>query len=108
MMLDRRHSEVPMQPADEMLVCVQREWNGWQTAEVLLKDLHNIHWYQPDHAPRPMVHAHVSCSCITNGALPHNCDPAQGPHTLLVCVLKCHSAPSVYEEIARRANQHQS
>jgi hypothetical protein len=94
-----------MQPADEMFVCVQREWNGWQTAEVLLKDLQNIHWFQPDHAPRPMVHGYVSCSCITAGTLPHNCDHTQGPHTLLVCVLKSHSAPSVYAEIARRADQ---
>jgi len=93
-----------MQPTDEMLVCVQREWNGWQTAEVLLRDLQNVHWFQPDRAPRPLVHGYVSCTCITAGQLPHNCDGTAAPHTLLVCVLKCHSAPSVYEEIARRAS----
>ena len=93
-----------MQPADEMPVFVQREWDGWQTAEVQLRDLQNIHWFQPARAPRPLLHGYVSCSSITGGALPHNCDQTKGPHTLLVCVLKCHSAPSVYEEMARRAD----
>ena len=93
-----------MQPAEEMLVCVQREWDGWQTAEVLLRDLQNIHWFRPDRAPRPLVHGYVSCSSITGGTLPHKCDGTEGPHTLLVCVLKCHIAPSVYEEVTRRAD----
>src|SRR5262245_13108017 len=104
-MLERSCSEDAMQATDEMLVCVQREWNGWQTAEVPLKDLQNIHWFQPAHAPRPIVHGYVSCSSITAGALPHNCNNTQGPHRLLVCVLKCHTMPSVNAEFARRANQ---
>jgi hypothetical protein len=103
-MLERvRAAEESMQPAEEMLVCVQREWDGWQTAEVLLRDLQHIHWFRPNGAPRPLVHGYVSCSSITGGTLPHNCDQ-QGPHTLLVCVLKCHIAPSVYEEVTRRAD----
>ena len=95
-----------MQTADEVLVCVQREWNGWQTAEVRLSDLHDIHWFQPDHAPRPLVHGYVSCASAGAEALPHDCERATAPHTMLVCVLKRHSASSVYAEIARRADDH--
>ena len=91
--------------AEETLVCVQREWNGWQTAEVRLSDLHNIHWFQPDHAPRPLVHGYVSCASFGADALPHNCERSAGPHTLLVCVIKHHIAPSIYAEVARRAGQ---
>jgi hypothetical protein len=94
-----------MHTIDETSVCVQREWDGWQTAEVRLGDLQNLHWFQPNRAPRPLAHGYVSCASITVGDIPHNCSCTQGPHTLLVCVLKRHSLPSVYAEIARRAEQ---
>jgi hypothetical protein len=94
-----------MQTTDDMPVCVQREWDGWQTAEVRLGDLQHIHWFQPHRAPRPLAHGYVSCAHITAGDIPHNCGCSQGPHTLLVCVLKRHILPSVYAEIARRAEQ---
>jgi hypothetical protein len=99
--------ESPMQAAtaDDILVCVQREWNGWQTAEVRLSDLHDIHWFQPDHAPKPLVHGYVSCASFGAAALPHNCERSAGPHTLRVCVIKRHIASSVYEEVARRAGR---
>lgn len=94
-----------MPTMDEMLVCVQREWDGWQTAEVRLANLHNIHWFQPHRAPRALLHGYISCASITTGEIPHNCERTEGPHRLLVCVLKRHSAPSVYAEIARRADE---
>jgi len=94
-----------MQAVDDVLVRVQREWNGWQTAEVRLGDLENIHWLQPPRAPRPLAHAYISCAKITSGVIPHNCEHDEGPHRLLVCVLKKHSIPSVYAEISRRASR---
>jgi len=90
-------------PTDHILVRVQREWNGWQKGEVRLGDLQNIHWLQPERAHRPLLHAYISCASIIAGEIPHNCERTKGPHTLLVCVLKRHSTPSVYAEIARRA-----
>jgi len=93
---------------DDTLVCVQREWNAWQTTEVRLSDLYGLHWFQPDHAPRPLVHGYVSCASYGAAALPHNCERTAGPHALRVCVLKRHSAPSVYAEIARRAGEGRS
>jgi hypothetical protein len=97
--------EGQMHATDQRLVCVQREWNGWQTAEVRLGDLQDFHWLQPGHAPRPILHGYVSCANIITGEIPHHCERSKGPHTLLVCVLKKHSAPSVYAEIARRADE---
>jgi len=93
-----------MQTADEMPIFVQREWDGWRTAEVRLGDLQNIHWHQPRGALRALAHGYISCASITAGTIPHECERTPGPHRLLVCVLKSRSAPSVYAEIARRAD----
>jgi hypothetical protein len=95
-----------MQPDDGMLIRVQQSWDGWHTAEVRLGDLGNVHWLQPDRAPHPLLHAGISCTSLVTGDLPHHCDPASAPHRLLVCILKRHALPSVYAEIARRADEH--
>ena len=97
-----------MQTVDDVLIRVQREWNGWHTAEVRFGDLQDIHWRQPRLGPRPLAHAYISCTTLASGALPHGCEPGEDPHRLLVCVLKKHCIPSVYAEIARRADAHQT
>jgi hypothetical protein len=94
-----------MPAPDDTLICVQREWDGWRTARVRLSDLENIHWFQPSRAPALLAHGYVSCSRIVHGEIPHECERVSAPHRLPVCVLKRHSPASVYEEIARRANQ---
>jgi hypothetical protein len=53
-----------------------------------------------------MVHAYVLCTDIVNGRIPHDCDDRSAPHRLLVCVLKKHTTPSSYAELARRADHH--
>jgi hypothetical protein len=90
---------------DDMLICVQSEWNGWKTARVRLSDLEDIHWFQPIRAPRPIAHGYICCSRIVAGEVPHDCHSVSAPHRLRVCVLKRHSPASAYEEIARRADQ---
>ena len=82
-----------MQAEDRTLIRVQTEWNGWRSAEVRLNDLHDVHWFQPDRAPRPMIHGYISCASIVDGDIPHDCELTAGPHRLLVC----------YAELARRA-----
>ena len=56
-----------------MLVPVRCAWNAWQTVEVRLEDLQNVHWYQPPGAPRPMLHAYVDCT-KTGGRIAHDCE----------------------------------
>jgi hypothetical protein len=68
-----------------------------------LRDLVDIHWRQPIRAPRPLVHGYIRCTDIIAGEIPHVCEQTGTPHRLLVCVIKRHSAPSVFEELARRA-----
>jgi hypothetical protein len=85
-----------------LFVPVRCAWNAWQTAEVLVDDLHEIHWYQPAGAPRPMLHAYVDCT-KTRGQIAHDCSPMSAPHRLLVCVLKRHAAPPAYSELVRLA-----
>jgi hypothetical protein len=92
-----------MQTLDDMLIPVQREWNGWRTAEVRLGDLQNIHWLQPNGAPVPLVHAYVACTSFAHRDIPHDCERTPSPHRLLVCVLKKHTAPAAHAELARRA-----
>jgi hypothetical protein len=91
-----------MNPDIGLLVPVRCAWNAWQTAEVLVDDLHEVHWYQPTGAPRPMLHAYVDCT-KTRGQIAHDCSAATAPHRLLVCVLKRHAAPFAYSELVRLA-----
>src|SRR5262249_52782636 len=62
----RRRTHTPgdtaMTPDIGFLVPVRCAWNAWRTAEVRLTDLHDIHWFQPPGAPRPLVHAYVDCT----------------------------------------------
>jgi hypothetical protein len=89
---------------DDFLIPVQCGWNAWQTAEVRVGDLEDLHWLHPPRAPRPLLHAYVSCDKVVNGVLPHNCRAADRPHRLLVCVIKRHTAPNVYSALATRAH----
>jgi hypothetical protein len=89
----------------EKLVVVQREWDGWHTSLVRLSDLENVHWFQPHHAPRPLLHAEVVCTNIREGDIPHNCEVTPPPHRLTVCVLKRHISASVFADLAARADQ---
>jgi hypothetical protein len=88
---------------DDSVICVQGEWDGWKTAEVRLRDLLDIHWRQPIRAPRLLVHGYIRCTDVITGEIPHACEHTDKPHRLLVCVIKRHSAPSAFEELARRA-----
>jgi hypothetical protein len=88
---------------DGMLVQVRVAWNAWQTAEVHVADLTDIHWRQPTGAPRPLVHAYVDCTKVVSGEIPHACVDHATAHRLLVCVLKRSSAQSAYDQLVRLA-----
>jgi hypothetical protein len=92
-------------PADAMLIRVHSQWYGWRSAEVRCGDLRDVHWLQPTRAPHALLHGYISCSNIMTGDIPHECDRLSSPHRLLVCVLKRHTIPVVYVELARRANE---
>jgi hypothetical protein len=94
-----------MRTYDDMLIRVQSRWNDWCDAQIRLADLHDVHWLQQPRAPRPLVHGYISCSQIVAGDLPHGCDLSPAPHRLHVCVLKGHTIPAVYAELARRADE---
>jgi DNA-binding NarL/FixJ family response regulator len=66
------------------LIRVQREWNGWETMEVPIEELHGFHWFQPEGAPQPMVHGFL--------------------RDRRVCILKKHNAPDLYQEVRERAH----
>jgi hypothetical protein len=89
---------------DTSRIFVEQSWDGWRIAEVRLADVHDVHWRQPNGAPRPLVHGYISCASILAGSLPHDCERTGGQHRLLVCVLKKHCAPSAYAVIAQRAD----
>jgi len=91
-------------PPHDLRISVRSAWNGWETAEIRLADLNDIHWLQPTGAPKPLVHGYVSCQCIVEGQIPHDCPGTRPPHRVLVCVLKNHTIASVYTQLTRRAD----
>ena len=86
------------------LVHVQSDWKEWRQAHVHVADVYDLHWRQPIGAPHPLLHGWIDCASIATGDLPHQCDAATAPHRLRICILKCHTAPTVYAELARRAD----
>jgi hypothetical protein len=52
-----------------------------------------------------MVHGYVACADIVTGDIPHECHLMTTPHRLHVCVLKRHTLPRVYAELARLADE---
>ncbi len=97
-----------MSTVPDLLVVVQREWNGWQKAMTPLSALEDIHWRQPAGAPRPLIHAYVACEALVSGDVPHDCAGAGPGHRLLVCVFKCHTPAEAFQRLVdRAAPQHQ-
>jgi hypothetical protein len=89
--------------SEDTLVVVQADWNGWRTATARLADLEDVRWLQPPGAPRPLIHASIECTKLVSRHVLHDCDPSSAPHAIVVCVLKCHTAPKVYEALSRHA-----
>lgn len=96
------HPNSPSQPGEDVLVPVQREWNGWRLAQVRFADLEDLHWLQPNGAPRALLHAYVWCSKIASGTLAEVTELA-APERVRVCLLKSHLLPAVYSALANRA-----
>ncbi len=95
-----------MHASNEPLISVQREWNGWRTAQIRVSALESVHWFRPSGAPRPLLHGYVSCEHIVAGDIDR--ENAGNPrHRVLVCVLKCHTADAVYSALALRADEQQ-
>jgi hypothetical protein len=95
-------------PIEDMRIRVHWNWNGCRTAEVRPGDLQQLHWFQPQGAPRPILHGYIQCSRIVTGDMPHGCNRLDAAHRLLVCVLKRHTLPVLYMELAQRADAHAS
>ena len=98
----------PRQPTqdelhDSDLVRVQSRWDDWRTALVRPGDLTDVHWRWAAGAPRPLIHAYVSCTQLAAGELPHDCEAISRPHRLLVCLLKSHASTRVFEYFSHRA-----
>jgi len=84
-------------------VPIRFAWNGWQKAEVRVDCLEDIHWLQPAGAPRCLIHAYIWCTHIVGRDIPHHCGDTDGPHRLLICVIKHDVSSITYEELSRRA-----
>jgi hypothetical protein len=86
------------------VIQVRSAWNAWRAAEVLADSLEDIHWLQPSGAPRRLVHGYTWCTHIVGGEIPHGCSGTDGPHRLLVCVLKHDASPTIHSDLSRRAD----
>jgi hypothetical protein len=88
---------------DETTIRVHARWDAWESAELRLDDLEDLHWLQPVGAPRPLLHAYVSCARIESGSIPHECASENAPHRLLICIVKTHVPVLTYIELVRRS-----
>ena len=85
-------------------VSVQLEWNGWQSADVRVDDLENVHWWQPPGAPRALLHAYVMSEKLNTGECVGSTNPNDSlQQRLLVCVLKSHTPPATYSALVSRS-----
>jgi hypothetical protein len=94
-----------MQTETDVVIRVHREWAGWQSAEIRLRDLEDVHWYQPAGAPHALIHGFVSSAMLTSGDLSGPTNPPSTAVRTLVCVLKRHCTPTTFAELARRADR---
>ena len=94
-----------MKTHEELLVRVHGDWDGWHSAEVRLRDLRDVQWFRPVHAPHEILHGFVPCTRLVSGEIPHACDRSSAPHLLRVCVLKRHAIATTYAELVRRAER---
>src|SRR5262245_7574852 len=102
-MVDKETGVVTADP--NALVRVHSRWDGWQTVEVRLADLDEIHWFQPDPPPHPLLHAYVSSGRFAPaGTMLHDGDSRSAPNRQRVCVLKRHTIPGLYAALADRAH----
>jgi hypothetical protein len=97
-----------MAPDDDVVISITTAWNDGRSALVPSADLRAPHWCRPAGAPKPLLHAYVSCDHLVDGALSHACDPSSAPHRVLVCVLKCHNTAAAYAAMASRAAAEQA
>jgi hypothetical protein len=95
-----------MATQSDLRVRVRGLWNGWQTAEVWIEDLSDIHWHQPPGAPRPLLHAHIWRERIVSGSVPWGNGQGRRSDRLLVCVLKHDVTPEVHRHLSRVADRH--
>ena len=89
----------------ERLVRVHTTWDGWQSAEVPIDALAEVHWRQPAGAPHPLIHAYLDCRSAVSAGLPHDC-PDGTLHRLLVCIIKRHATASIFDALVDAAAHH--
>ena len=97
-------SDISLMTADpDSMIRVHAQWDGWRSADVRIADLDEVHWFRPDGAPHPLLHAYVSCARIAGGTILHACDRDSAPHRERVCILKRHAMPGLYSALAQLA-----
>jgi hypothetical protein len=94
----------------ETLVSVRRQWNDYRTATVRLDHLRHFHWREESggvraRSPRPFLHARMWCDAIVAGELAHSCAHGEGPHEILVCIVKKDNLKSVFSQLERLADE---
>jgi hypothetical protein len=96
------------------LIVVRAHWNQANWLKVLaipLDALSGFHWTRysegnPTVAPRPLLHAYVSCHVIPRGEdFAHECESGgRRPHRVKVCILP-RDNPRIFDALAVLARQ---
>lgn len=89
-------------------VTVRRQWNDWRLATVNMDSLSGVHWdtYSGGvnaKAPRPFLHAYMSCDAVLEGEIAHSCMHGEGPHMIKVCIVKKDNGKDIFERLRQAA-----
>ena len=68
---------------------------------ISIDDLEDVHWYQPQGAPRPIMHAYVRATRVPRQLL-QDSGLASSPERIRVCILKCHTMAKAYDALLTR------
>jgi hypothetical protein len=74
-----------------------------------LRDIEGLHWTDVSggvnaRAPRALIHGYVWCNGMIDGELAHSCQHGEGPHRVLVCVVK-KANKSVWSSVLEALNE---
>jgi len=84
-------------------IFVKREWGDWKIGRIDFDDIIELKWGRiaggtRKMMPKSLIQAKVSCDRI-KGEIGHSCMHGDGPHDILVCIVKSDNDPKIQKKL---------
>ena len=84
-------------------IFVKREWGDWKIGSIDFDDIIELKWGRIAGGtrkimPKSLIQAKVSCDRI-KGEIGHSCMHGDGPHDILVCIVKSDNDPKIQKKL---------